>query len=102
MIDILQKQYNLVQGSREELLKFVENQVGANLNTPVTAFEWRTIRYMLVHIVGCYFHWLERFAVNRDIEELNNEDFTTVNKIRVLFGSVDEAMTAFLENFDRK
>jgi uncharacterized damage-inducible protein DinB len=102
MIDILRKQYNLVQGSRAELLKFVETQVGANLNTPVAAFEERTIRYILIHIAGCYFHWLERFAVKRDIEKLDNEDFATANQIRALFAKVDEVMMVFLKNFDGK
>lgn len=102
MVQILQKQYGLVQGSRGELLKFVENQVGPGLNTPVAAFEARTIRYMLVHIAGCYFHWLEKFAVKRDIEKLDNEDFGTASQIRALFGKVDETMMTFLKNFDGK
>ncbi len=102
MIDTLQKQYALVHSSRGVVLNFLETQVGPDLNTQVPVFENRTIRYMLVHIAGCYFHWLERFAVKRDVERLNDEDFVTTASIRVLFNSVDHTMGQFLTDFEGK
>ncbi len=102
MIDLLKTQYTFLQGSRQALLNFVENQVGPDLNTPIAAFDGRTIRYLLVHIGGCYHHWLEKFAVKRDYEKLNEEDFETIASIRAMFDGVNKTMTQFLTDFAEK
>jgi uncharacterized damage-inducible protein DinB len=99
MIQVLQKQYALLQGSREVVLNFIETKVGADLNTPVPAYENSTIRYLLVHTANAYFQWLLRFAMNKPLELLSDGDFNTISLIRPLFQQVDDTMAAFLENF---
>ncbi|HEY8780401.1 MAG TPA: DinB family protein [Mucilaginibacter sp.] len=99
MISILQKQYVLVQSSRETVLNFIDAQVGADLNTPVPAYEGSTIRYLLVHIANTNFQWLERFALKKPVDPLNDQDFTTLNLIRPLFAQADNLMFLFLEHF---
>jgi uncharacterized damage-inducible protein DinB len=102
MIQVLQKQYALLQGSREVVLNFIETQVGNDLNTPVPAFENKTICYLLEHNASCYFNWLAYFALKRPAGSLNDKGFTTVNQIRELYITADNIMTAFLENFQDK
>jgi uncharacterized damage-inducible protein DinB len=99
MITVLQKQYTLLQGSREVVLNFIETQVGNDLNTPVPAFENKTIRYLLVHTCNTYFQWLVYFALKRPFDLLNEQDFTAINQIRELYTKVDDTMAIFLENF---
>jgi uncharacterized damage-inducible protein DinB len=99
MIAILKKQYELLQGSREVVLNFIETQVGEDLNKPVPAYEGNTIRYLLVHTANTYFHWLLYFALKKPFTLLDDQSFTTLNLIRPLYREVDETMTVFLENF---
>jgi len=102
MITVLQKQYALLQSSRKVVLDFIETQVGNDLNTPVPAFENKTIRYLLEHNASCYFHWLGYFALQQPVDSLNDQGFTTVNLIRELYINVDDIMAAFLKSFDDK
>jgi len=99
MIRVLQKQYVLLQGSREVVLNFIETEVGNDLNTRVPAFENKTIRYLLVHTFNTYFQWLAYFALKRPFDLINDQDFTTINQIRELYIKADDMMSIFLENF---
>ena len=49
MIAVLKDQYELIKSSRQVALDFIEGTVGGDMNTPVPAFENKTIRYSLVH-----------------------------------------------------
>jgi len=100
MVTLLLKQYDLIRGSREVVLSFIENQVNEDLHTPVPAFDGKTIRYFLVHNADCYLHWLAYFALKQPEKEIYNEDFKTVDLIRGLYGKVDELITLFLETFE--
>jgi uncharacterized damage-inducible protein DinB len=102
MITILQKQYALVQGSREVVFNFIDTQVGADLNTPVPAFENQTIRYLLVHIANTYFHWLTSFALKKSFNLLEDQGFVNIDLMRPLFAEVDDTMATFLANFTGK
>jgi len=102
MIPTLQKQYALLQGSREIVLNFIDTQVGADLNKPVPAYEGSTIRYLLVHNANAYFAWLKGFAFNKSFDLLNDETFTTIRLIRTLYTQVDDTMAIFLEAFAEK
>ncbi|MDB4905135.1 MAG: DinB family protein [Mucilaginibacter sp.] len=96
---ILQKQYALIQGSREVVFNFIDTQVGTDLNTPVPAFENRAVRYLLMHNANTYFHWLSYFALKKPFDLLNDENFTNINLIRPVYTEVDNTMAFFIENF---
>ena len=102
MKTLLQKQYALVQSSREVVLNFIDTQVGDDINTPVPAFNNQVIRYFLVHNADCYFNWLAYFALKQPAKLLNNEDFTNVDMIRQLYIRADDIVAIFLENFKDK
>ncbi|BAU53412.1 DinB family protein [Mucilaginibacter gotjawali] len=99
MTDILQKQYALVQGSREVVLSFIDKQVGNDLNTPVPAFNNQPIRYFLVHNADCYLHWLAYFALKQPAKLINNEDFNNMDLIRQLYTRADDTVAIFFESF---
>jgi uncharacterized damage-inducible protein DinB len=99
MTTILQKQYELLQSSREVVLNFIETQVGASLNTPVAAYGGGTIRYLLVHNANTYLHWLAHFGLKRPFDLINDETFTSIGLIRPLYAQVDETMADFLGIF---
>lgn len=98
-MEILQKQYTLLQASREEVFNFLETQVGKDLHTPVPGYDNRTIRYLLEHTAGCYFNWMAHFALKQPVQVFDDHDFATVNLIRRVYGRVDDIMVVFLENF---
>jgi uncharacterized damage-inducible protein DinB len=100
MITILKKQYELIRGSRNVVLDFIEREVGEGLNTPVPAFGGNTIRYFLVHNADCYLNWLAYFALKQPRKSINNQDFVAIDMIRELYGRVDEIVAIFLENFE--
>jgi hypothetical protein len=50
MAEVLQKQYALVQQSRELVFTFLETAVGESLTMPVPAYQNQDIRHLLVHI----------------------------------------------------
>jgi uncharacterized damage-inducible protein DinB len=102
MIAILQQQYKLIRGSREVMLNFIETEIGASLNTPIHAFEERTIRYLLVHTANAYLQWLYNFAMGNTLELFNDEDFKTIDDIRSLYADTDDLVKSFLEKFADK
>jgi len=99
VIQVLNQQYELVQGSREVVLNFIDTEVGEDLNKPVGAFEDRTIRYLLIHTVNTYFQWLGYFAMKMPFDLLNDEGFRTIDEILPLYKQMDELVTKFLNNF---
>jgi len=100
MIEVLYKQYALVQKSREVVLTFVETAVTGDLKTPVPAYKNQDIRYLLVHIADCYIYWLQYMALGETVEWLNMKDFNSIADIRRLFVKTDKMMTVFLKNFE--
>lgn len=102
MTDVLQKQYALLQFSRELVLNFIQTQVGDDLNRPVPVYDNKTIGYLLGHTARCYFDWLSYFAQQQPSGALIDQGITTVTQIRQLYRQVDDLVIAFLENFKEK
>jgi len=99
MITILQQQYDLVKGSREVALNFLETEVGTDINMPIPIFENSTIRYLLVHTANAYLVWLHNFPMGNTIEFFNDEDFKTIDAIRSLYADTNKRMDIFLTHF---
>jgi len=100
MVALLQKQYELIRGSRGVVLDFIEREIGEGLNTPVPAFGGNTIRYFLVHNADCYLNWLAYFALKLPRKSINNQDFVTIDLIRELYKRADDIVATFLQNFE--
>ena len=62
MVELLQQQYDLAQRTRSIVFGFLADQAGKDLNTPVPAFDNKTILNLLEHTAYCYYIWLADFA----------------------------------------
>jgi uncharacterized damage-inducible protein DinB len=101
MTETLQKQYALVQKSRELVFIFMETEVGEGLTTPVPAYQNQDIRHLLVHNADCYLYWLAYMALEQTVEWLRDPDYNNMADIRRLYEKTDELMTVFLAAFDK-
>jgi uncharacterized damage-inducible protein DinB len=99
MKNALQQQYAMTQFSRGIVLNFIETSVGADLNTPLPAYDNKSVRNLLEHIANCYFDWLSFFTLQPPPRALKEEGFATISLIRGLYDDVDRLVGAFLEKF---
>lgn len=100
MIQILQQQYTLVQHTRSIVFGFLASEVSDDLDTPVPAFDNKTIRNLLEHSAFCYYNWLACFAMQ--CPPLTGQDNTTLDHIHRLYSRVDDTVAIFLQTFQEK
>ena len=100
MIQVLQQQYTLVQRSRSIVFGFLADQMSDRLNTPVPAFDNKTICDLLEHTAFCYYNWLACFAMQKP--PLAGQNNTTVDHIQRLYIVVDDTVAIFLQTFHEK
>jgi uncharacterized damage-inducible protein DinB len=100
MIQVLQQQYALVQCTRSIVFDFLADQMSDRLNTPVPAFDNKTIRDLLEHTAFCYYNWLACFAMQKP--PLAGQNNTTVDHIQRLYIVVDDTVAIFLQTFHHK
>ena len=98
-MELLQKQYALVSASRKIVLDFLETQVREDQFTPVPEFDNKSANNLLVHVADCYFHWLSYYAMHNPVQELNEEDFKSIMRIRELYKRVDQTVSNFMKQF---
>jgi uncharacterized damage-inducible protein DinB len=100
MIQVLQQQYALARHTRLIVFRFLKSQVGDDLNTPVYAFDNKTIRELLEHNAFCYYNWLACFAMQKP--PLAIQQCTTLDHIHELYSHVDDTAAAFFRIFHEK
>ena len=100
MIELLQQQYELAQRTRSIVFGFLADQVGGDLNTPVPAFDNKTICNLLEHTAYCYHNWLAGFAMQKPSS--GDQNNTNLDHIRQLYSRVDDTVGIFLETFQGK
>jgi len=102
MIETLKKQYELLQRPRGILLNFIEKEVGADIDTPVAAYENKTIRSLMEHTNSCYFVWLAYFCLRQPYGSIKDQGSATFEELRQFYKKADETVATFLQNFDGK
>ena len=102
MIETLKKQYELLQRPRGILLNFIETHVGADIDTPVAAYENKTIRSLMEHTTSCYFAWLAYFCLRQPYGSIKDKGTLTFEELRQFYNKADETVAAFLQNFEDK
>jgi len=100
MIEALQQQYELARSTRGIVFNFLTVQVGDDLNSPIPAFDNKTIRELLEHTAYCYYNWLAGFARQRP--PLAGRNDTTLDDLKQLYSLVDDTVATFLETFHGK
>jgi uncharacterized damage-inducible protein DinB len=95
-----QQQYELARRTRGIVFNFLASQVGDDLNTPVPAFDNKTIRELLEHSAYCYSSWLACFVLQKP--PLARPQGTTLDDVRQLYSHVDDTVAIFLRTFHEK
>lgn len=96
---MLQRQYQLVKGSREALFSYLFSLPTSALNTPVDAFNQNTIARLLTHIANCYVYWMANFSFKENRPEFDELQPKTIEELRKNFAAVDETVLEFLERY---
>ena len=95
-------QYDLVRGSREELLQYCETIIAADFCKENSSFGRGSIRNLLVHIANTYEFWLGKEALQQDMVSTPYEAITNVEEARALFGRIDKLMEEFINHFGHR
>ena len=96
-MQLLQQQYELTQRTRSIVFGFLADQAGEDLNTPLPAFDNKTICNLLEHTAHCYHNWLAGFAMQ--MPSLDDQNNISLHQIRQLYSHVDHTVSMFLETF---
>jgi len=98
-MEILKQQYELVKGSRQAMLGFIENKVGADYLVPVSEFNNKDISYFLLHINNTYKHWGANFGMNKKLSYIDYNSQVSIAEVRELFDETDRLVAEFLDHF---
>ncbi|HEU5289756.1 MAG TPA: DinB family protein [Cyclobacteriaceae bacterium] len=95
----LVRQYDLVKGSRSELLKYCSSISRAHLVQPIQQFGHSSVRNLLVHVANASIYWLGEFALNKSVTYGKPDSLQSMEEISVLYDQVDMLMVEFLKAF---
>ena len=98
-MELLFKQYELIKGSRQAMLSFMENEAELQLAKPIAEFNNSTINYLLVHITNTYKHWAANFAMYKGLPFADELSVPDLKIIRILFAEADDCLIDFLNHF---
>ncbi|QKJ28827.1 DinB family protein [Mucilaginibacter mali] len=99
MENLLQLQYQNIQGARDALFSYCSNMASAHLFKPVAEFNNNTIVSLMVHSANTYLHWLVFFDTQHPVEYFNDEDIKSIEQIRAIYQKIDEQVAMFLDKY---
>jgi len=99
MKETLIQQYELVKGSRSELLRYCALISHAHFVQPIQNFGHSSIRNLLVHVANSSLYWLGEFALNKPTSYGKADSLQTIEEIVPLFNQVDSLMAEFIAAF---
>jgi len=99
MQNLLKLQYLLVKEAREVVFDYLENQVREDISTNISAFNNKSIAYLMVHIANTYIAWAGNFAMKTNLPYYTEKDDTDVADLREIFLDVDAIMNTFSDEF---
>ena len=99
MKETLTQQYDLVKGSRDELLRYCSSISPAHFVQPIQHFGHSSIRNLIVHVANSSAYWLSEFALQKSVTYGKPESLQTIGEVVPLFHQVDLLMTEFIDAF---
>jgi len=99
-MNLLQKQYELLLGSRMVMLEFIARELPGQIAGPITAFNGSNVRYLLVHTANTYKHWLGNFAMNAGLMFTDDKLINDIAAIKGIYMETDELVYNFLKKFE--
>jgi uncharacterized damage-inducible protein DinB len=98
-MNLLEKQYELVQSSREVVLKYCESMKQDDPLKEIETFNKNSIIQMLMHVANTYVFWFGNFEQGREFPYFKDEEVKNISELRNVFGGVDKLVHEFLERF---
>ncbi|RYE37031.1 MAG: hypothetical protein EOP48_29155 [Sphingobacteriales bacterium] len=99
---VLKEQYNYIRSAREVVLTHLTSLPETDLNSPVAAFNNKSISFMLVHICNVYIHWAGNYALGKGLQYHDEQKAFNLEGISTAFENVNELMDEFFTNFEGK
>lgn len=99
MKNILHQQYEFIQGSRDELLRYCSQISPEHFAQPLDKFAHTSMRNLLLHVANASLYWLAEFALQKPVSYGRIETINSVKDLEVLFVEVDKLMAEFLSKF---
>lgn len=96
MDNLLQLQYQSIQGARGALFTYLDTMADGDLFKPVAEFNDSNIASLLVHSANASLHWLVFFDEQQAVDFFANDDIKNMDDIRAMYQKVDEYAVAFL------
>jgi uncharacterized damage-inducible protein DinB len=94
------RQYDLIKVRRETLFHYCEGMLQEHFVFDHEPFGGRSIQYLFVHVANTYTFWLGHFTTISVAPFTKSDEYKTVEKIRILFSSVDSMTETFLKQVD--
>lgn len=101
MENLLQLQYQNIQGAREALFGYCSSMAGADLLKPVEVFNSNNITSLLIHVANAYLHWLVFFDTQQPVNYFSDEEVQSLDDIRIMYQKVDERVALFLVKYQQ-
>ncbi len=96
---ILTLQYESVQRSRNELLRYCSLISPTHFVQPIENFGHSSIRNLLVHVANASLYWLAEYALKKSVSYGKVDSLNTVEQIRPLYDQMDLMMKEFITTF---
>ncbi|MRG87198.1 DinB family protein [Salinibacillus xinjiangensis] len=99
-MDVITRQYEWVQQTREILFQYCENMTLEDYTKEVDVFGGAAIRDLHAHVAGCYQHWLGNIALKKSLHKVELDSMKDVAEMRQLFKETDKLVYEFLNNYE--
>ncbi|WP_199619806.1 DinB family protein [Paenibacillus alkalitolerans] len=98
---ILTRQYEWIQRTREVLFDYCETVISAtDYVKGLEQFGGASIRNLQAHVIDCYRFWLGRFALQRPLTDIRAESIENVQEMRKVYIEIDLLVNDFLNEFE--
>lgn len=101
-MNIVQTQYDLLQGSRKVVLQHCATMAPADFVQEIDVFAGGSVRNTLVHIASVYESWIGRFALRLTAANTQPGTIPGISETRQLFRRIDSIVAAFLNEYAGK
>ena len=99
MNQILQRQYELIKGSREALFQYCSKIKETDFKNPVSFSGRGSIRDLLVHNANVYIFWVANFGLKNNTPFYEPQVYHEAGQVKEIYGHVDQLIEEFLNHY---
>ena len=97
--DLLNRQYELLKGSRQVLFDYCEKLTNEEFTKEMPQFGHGSIRNLFTHIADVYIHWLQNFALSKTTSYPDNNTIKDMKDVRHIFDQCDKYVDEFIKHY---